>query len=81
MEIARLRRRVTDRGALDYLRFDGEEIIAAAGLREGLSFTSYRQSGFTKGADSDLSDAELRAAGRHRSAHSYRHMRSARVNS
>lgn len=79
MEIARLRRRVTDRGALDYLRFDGEEIIAAAGLREGLSFTSFRQSGFTEGADSDLSDAELRAVTDRRD--SYRHMRNELVNS
>jgi hypothetical protein len=32
-----------------------------------LSFTSFRHGGFTEGADSDLTDAELRAAGRHRS--------------
>ena len=37
-------------------------------LRDELSFTSFRHGGFTEGADSDLSDAELRAAGRHRSA-------------
>jgi hypothetical protein len=29
---------------------------------------SFRHGGFTEGADYDLSDAELRAAGRHRSA-------------
>ena len=40
----------------------------AAELRDELSFTSLRHGGFTEGADSDLSDAELRAAGRHRSA-------------
>jgi hypothetical protein len=33
-----------------------------------LSFTSFRHGGFTEGADSDLTDAELRAAGRHRSS-------------
>ena len=43
-------------------------IVRAAGLRDELSFTSFRHGGFTEGADSDLSDAELRAAGRHRSA-------------
>lgn len=59
---------VTDKGGLDYLRSTVKEIILAAGLREDLSFTSFRHGGFTEGADSDLSDAELRAAGRHRSA-------------
>jgi hypothetical protein len=38
------------------------------GIRTELSFTSFRHGGFTEGADSDLTDAELRAAGRHRSA-------------
>jgi hypothetical protein len=36
-------------------------------LRNPHSFTSFRHGGFTEGADSDLTDAELRAAGRHRS--------------
>src|SRR5271155_3492357 len=36
--------------------------------RDDLSFTSFRHGGFTEGADADLTDAELRAAGRHRSA-------------
>jgi hypothetical protein len=39
----------------------------AAGIRGELSFTSFRHGGFTEGADSDHTDAELRAAGRHRS--------------
>jgi hypothetical protein len=51
---------ITPRGGLDYLRATVKRIIRAAGLRDELSFT--------EGADSDLSDAELRAAGRHRSA-------------
>jgi len=45
-----------------------KEIIRAAGLREELTFTSFRHGGFTEGADADLSDAEMRAQGRHRSA-------------
>ena len=45
-----------------------KEIIRAAGLRDELSFTSFRHGGFTEGADADTTDAELRAAGRHRSA-------------
>jgi hypothetical protein len=43
-------------------------IIRAAGLRDELSFTSFRHGGFTEAADADLSDAEIRAQGRHKSA-------------
>jgi hypothetical protein len=56
------------RGDLDYVRSVVKKIIRAAGLRDELSFTSFRHGGFTEGADWDLTDAELRAAGRHRSA-------------
>jgi hypothetical protein len=59
---------ITERQDLRYLRATVREIILAAGLREELSFTSFRHGGFTEGADSDWTDAELRAAGRHRSA-------------
>ncbi|WP_156175314.1 hypothetical protein [Bradyrhizobium sp. LTSP849] len=59
---------ITDKKDLRYLRDVVKEIIRSAGLREELSFTSFRHGGFTEGADSDLTDAELRAAGRHRSA-------------
>lgn len=60
---------ITPRKDLRYLRFVVKRIIAAAGLRNELSFTSFRHGGFTEGADSDLTDAELRTAGRHRSKH------------
>jgi hypothetical protein len=60
---------ITQRKDLRYLRFVVKKIIVAAGLRNELSFTSFRHGGFTEGADSDLTDAELRAAGRHRSKH------------
>src|SRR5262249_4712679 len=46
----------------------GKEHIRAAGLREELTFTSFRHGGFTEAADADLSDAEIRAQGRHKSA-------------
>lgn len=59
---------ITERKDLRYLRRVVKKIIVAAGLRSELSFTSFRHGGFTEGADSDLSDAELRAAARHRSA-------------
>ncbi|WFU75402.1 MULTISPECIES: hypothetical protein [unclassified Bradyrhizobium] len=58
---------ITQRKDLRYLRFVVKKIIGAAGLRNELSFTSFRHGGFTEGADSDLTDAELRTAGRHRS--------------
>ena len=45
-----------------------KEIIRAAGLRDELTFTSFRHGGFTEAADADLTDAEMRAAGRHKSA-------------
>lgn len=59
---------ITERQDLRYLREVVKKIIRAANLREELSFTSFRHGGFTEGADSDLTDAELRAAGRHRSS-------------
>jgi hypothetical protein len=59
---------ITPRGDLDHFRGVVKEIIRAAGLRDELSFTSFRHGGFTEGADADMTDAELRAAGRHRSA-------------
>jgi hypothetical protein len=40
-----------------------KEIIRAAGLRDELTFTSFRHGGFTEAADADLSDAEIRAQG------------------
>jgi hypothetical protein len=45
-----------------------KEIIRAAGLRNELSLTSFRHGGFTESADADLSDAEIRAQGQHKSA-------------
>ena len=43
---------------LRYLR-DVVKEIRAAGLREELSFGSFRHGGFTEGADSDLTDAAI----------------------
>jgi hypothetical protein len=58
---------ITERKDLRYLRNVVKKIVVAAGLRTELSFTSFRHGGFTEGADSDLTDSELRAAARHRS--------------
>ncbi len=53
---------------LSLMRHRVKKIIRAAGLREGLSFTSFRHGGFTEAADPDLTDAEMRAQERHKSA-------------
>jgi hypothetical protein len=45
-----------------------KDVIRAAGLRDELTFASFRHGGFTEAADSDLTDAEMRAQGRHKSA-------------
>jgi hypothetical protein len=58
----------TERGDLDLMRHKVKRIIRAAGLRDELSFTSFRHGGFTEAADADLTDAEIRAQGRHKSA-------------
>ena len=59
---------ITERKDLRCLRSVVKEIVAAAGIRNELSLASFRHGGFTEGTDSDLTDAELRAGGRHRSA-------------
>jgi hypothetical protein len=55
-------------GDLSHMRHNVKKIIRAAGLRDALSFTSFRHGGFTEAADADLTDAEIRAQGRHKSA-------------
>jgi hypothetical protein len=53
---------------LTHMSHTVKRIIRAAGLRDELTFTSFRHGGFTESADADLSDAEIRAQGRHKSA-------------
>jgi len=57
-----------DQADLTHMSRTVKKIIRAAGLRDELTFTSFRHGGFTEGADADLSDAEMRAQGRHKSA-------------
>jgi hypothetical protein len=45
-----------------------KEVIRAAPLRDELTFTSFRHGGFTEAADADLTEFEIRAQGRHKSA-------------
>jgi hypothetical protein len=42
-----------------------KEVIRAAGLRDELSFTSFRHGGFTETGDAELTDREILAQGRH----------------
>jgi hypothetical protein len=58
----------SETGDLSLMRHKVKKIIRAAGLRDVLSFTSFRHGGFTEAADSDLTDAEIRAQSRHKSA-------------
>jgi hypothetical protein len=58
----------TEKGDLTLMRHKVKAVIRAAGLRDELSFTSFRHGGFTEAADADLTDAEIRAQGRHKSA-------------
>src|SRR5262249_30096598 len=60
--------RTAGSGDLALMSRKTKAIIRAAGLRDELTFTSFRHGGFTEAADADLSDAEMRAAGRHKSA-------------
>jgi len=53
---------------LTYMSRKVKEIIRVACLPDELTFTSFRHGGFTEAADADLSDAEIRAQGRHKSA-------------
>jgi hypothetical protein len=42
-----------------------KEVIRAAGLRDELSFASFRHGGFTETGDAELTDREIMAQGRH----------------
>jgi hypothetical protein len=53
---------------LTHMRHRAKEVMHAAGLRAELSMRFFRHGGFTEAADSDLTDAEMRAQGRHKSA-------------
>jgi len=58
----------TERRDLTQMRHTVKDIIRAAELRDELSFTSFRHGGHTEGADADLTDAEIRAQSRHKTA-------------
>src|SRR4029077_18988884 len=56
-----------DRPDLTHMSRKLKEIIRAAGLRDELTFTSFRHGGFTEGGDAGLTDREIMAQGQHKS--------------
>jgi hypothetical protein len=67
-DIADRRRKIYLPWKEDYFRHRVAEIRAAAGIDPEAKFMGLRDGGNTEGADADLSDAQLRALGGHRSA-------------
>ena len=55
----------TEKGDLGQMSRTVKEIIRAAGLRDELSFTSFRHGGFTEAGDADMTDREITAQGGH----------------
>jgi hypothetical protein len=58
----------TAKGDPSYFIHEVKKVIRAAGLRDELTFTSFRHGGITEAADSGLTDAEIRAISRHTSS-------------
>jgi hypothetical protein len=44
-----------------------KQVIRKAGLRDELSFRSFRHGGFTEAGDAELTDRQIMAQGRHKS--------------
>jgi hypothetical protein len=49
-----------------YVQAEVRRICRAAGLPDDITFTSFRHGGHTEGADSELTDAQMRALGGHK---------------
>ncbi|MDB5091793.1 MAG: hypothetical protein JWR09_5787 [Mucilaginibacter sp.] len=52
--------------AMRYVQSEVRRICRAAGLPEDLTFTSFRHGGHTDGGNADLTDAQMRALGGHK---------------
>jgi hypothetical protein len=55
------------RNPMRYVQAEVRRICRAASLPDDLTFTSFRHGGHTDGADSGLTDAQMRALGAHKS--------------
>ena len=53
------------KGDLSFLRHEVKDLIRAAGIRDELTFQSFRHGGMTEGGDAELTDRELLAQSRH----------------
>lgn len=58
----------TSSGALDFVKKKTKEVVRAAGLRDELSFTSFRHGGLTELGNADLTDTQIRALSRQKSS-------------
>jgi hypothetical protein len=56
-----------DEPDLTHMSRKTKEVIRAAGLRDELTFTSFRHGGFTEAGDAEMTDQEMMAQGRHKS--------------
>jgi hypothetical protein len=59
---------ITGSGDLTYMRHRVKKIVRSAGLRDALTFASFRHGGMTELGDADLTDSQIRAISRHKSA-------------
>jgi hypothetical protein len=55
----------TEKGDLSFMRHEVKGLIRAAGIRDELTFQSFRHGGMTEGGDAELTDRELLAQSRH----------------
>ena len=55
----------TEKGDLGQMSRAVKKIIRAAGMRDELTFTSFRHGGFTEAGDADMTDREITAQGGH----------------
>ena len=58
----------SNKGDLTLVRKKTRAILASAGARKELTFTSFRHGGFTELGDAELTDAQIRALSRQKSA-------------
>src|SRR5262249_37768967 len=58
----------TSSGDLDFVKKKTKVVIRAAGLRDNLSFTSFRHGGLTELGDAELTDTQVRALSRQKSS-------------
>jgi hypothetical protein len=59
---------VTAAGGLDFVKKKAKAVIRKAGLRDELSFTSFRHGGLTELGNADLTDTQIRALSRQKSS-------------